>query len=133
MRETFHYRQKILHDLHRSADVLQMFPRFLDIKGLILQDFSLMFGAEVSSRFLEKWNTTFKKKVIQEAQNLKETALLKQHLKAVLKEASDTNDVPDDTPFQQPVEQNRFHSTTHTPTPFYYLNKPEVLIYKGCC
>lgn len=43
-----------------------------------------MFGAEVTSRFLEKWNTSFKEKVIQEARNLKETALLKQHLKAVL-------------------------------------------------
>ncbi len=43
-----------------------------------------MFGAEVASRFLEKWNTSFKEKVIQEARNLKETALLKQLLKAVL-------------------------------------------------
>lgn len=49
-----------------------------------MQEFSLMFGAEVTSRFLEKWNTSFKEKVIQEARNLKETALLKQHLKAVL-------------------------------------------------
>lgn len=53
-----------------------------------------MFGAEVASRFLEKWNTSFKAKVIQEARNLKETALLKQHLKAVLKEGSDTTDEP---------------------------------------
>lgn len=53
-----------------------------------------MFGAEVASRFLEKWNTSFKEKVIQEARNLKETALLKQHLKAVLKEGSDTTDDP---------------------------------------
>lgn len=60
----------------------------------ILQDFSLMFGAEVASRFLEKWNTSFKEKVIQEARNLKETALLKQHLKAVLKEGSDPTDDP---------------------------------------
>lgn len=53
-----------------------------------------MFGSEVSSRFLEKWNTSFKEKVIQEARNLKETALLRQHLKAVLKEGSDTTDDP---------------------------------------
>lgn len=51
-----------------------------------------MFGSEVASRFLEKWNTSFKEKVIQEARNLKETALLRQHLKAVLKEESDTTD-----------------------------------------
>ncbi|XP_077054748.1 uncharacterized protein LOC143740866 isoform X2 [Siphateles boraxobius] len=95
MRETFHYRQQIIHDSQRSADVLQMFPRFLDIKGLILQDFSQMFGPEVASRFLEKWNTSFKEKVIQEARNLKETALLKQHLKAALNEESDTTDDPE--------------------------------------
>ncbi|KAF4114815.1 hypothetical protein G5714_005038 [Onychostoma macrolepis] len=59
-----------------------MFPHFSDVKGLILLEFSLMFGAE------EKWNTSFKE-IIQEAWNLKETALLKQHLKAVL------NDDPD--------------------------------------
>ncbi len=47
-----------------------------------------MFGAEVSSRFLEKWNTSFKEKVIQEARNLKETDLLKQLLKAVLNDDS---------------------------------------------
>lgn len=35
MRETFHYRQQILHDPQHSADVLQMFPRFLDVKGLV--------------------------------------------------------------------------------------------------
>lgn len=35
MRETFHYRQQILHNPQRSADVLQMFPRFLDVKGLV--------------------------------------------------------------------------------------------------
>lgn len=35
MRETFQYRQQILHDPQHSADVLQMFPRFLDTKGLV--------------------------------------------------------------------------------------------------
>nr|XP_001334318.4 uncharacterized protein LOC794378 [Danio rerio] len=95
MKETFHYRQQILHDPQRSADVLQMFPRFLDVKGLISHDFSLLFGAEVASRFLEKWSTSFKEKVIQEARNLKETALLKRHLKAALKEDSDTTDDPE--------------------------------------
>ncbi|XP_056305637.1 uncharacterized protein LOC130217549 [Danio aesculapii] len=77
MKETFHYRQQILHDPQRSANVLQMFPRFLDVKGL------------------EKWNTSLKEKVIQEARNLKETALLKRHLKAALKEDSDTTDDPE--------------------------------------
>lgn len=35
MRETFHYRQQMLHDPQHTADVLQMFPRFLDVKGLV--------------------------------------------------------------------------------------------------
>lgn len=35
MRETFHFRQKMLHDPQQSADILQMFPRFLDTKGLV--------------------------------------------------------------------------------------------------
>ncbi|KAM3603953.1 uncharacterized protein V6R79_004503, partial [Siganus canaliculatus] len=95
MRETFRYRQEILHDPQHSSDVLQMFPRFLDTKGLILQDFSLMFGEEAASRFLQKWNTSFKEKVIQEAKNLKETSLLKRHLTSALKERPDTTDDPE--------------------------------------
>lgn len=53
-----------------------------------------MFGAEVASRFLEKWNTAFKDKVIQEARSLKETTLLKQHLKSAMGEGPDTADDP---------------------------------------
>ncbi|XP_034059808.1 uncharacterized protein LOC117538313 [Gymnodraco acuticeps] len=92
MRETFHYRQQMIHDLQQSANILQMFPRFLDTKGLILQDFSLMFGSETASRFLERWNSGFKDKVLQEARDLRETPLLKNQLKSVLNEASDTDE-----------------------------------------
>lgn len=35
MRETFHYRQQMLHDPQQSADILQMYPRLLDTKGLV--------------------------------------------------------------------------------------------------
>ncbi|XP_030594598.1 uncharacterized protein LOC115786549 [Archocentrus centrarchus] len=94
MRDTFQYRQQILHNPQHSADVLQIFPRFLDIR-LILQDFSLMFGEETASRFLRKWNTSFKDKITQEAKNLKETSLLKRHLRSALNEGSDTTDDPD--------------------------------------
>ncbi|KAL6478131.1 hypothetical protein MHYP_G00139660 [Metynnis hypsauchen] len=95
MKETFHYRQKMLHDPEQSADILQMFPRFLDTKGLILQDFLLMFGMETASKFLEKWNMSFKDKIIREAKVLKETALLKKHLISALNEESDTADEPE--------------------------------------
>ncbi|XP_034740124.1 uncharacterized protein LOC117952118 [Etheostoma cragini] len=95
MKDTFHYRQKMLHDPKQSADILQMFPRFLDTKGQISQDFSMMFGAETASRFLEKWNTSFKDKVIQEARTLRGTSLLKKQLKSALNEESDTADEPE--------------------------------------
>ncbi|KAF6719857.1 hypothetical protein FQA47_000177, partial [Oryzias melastigma] len=94
MRETFQYRRQILQDPQISADVLKIFPRFLDVKGLILQDFLLMFGAEAASRLLEKWNTSFKEKVIQEAQSLKGSTLLRKYLKAALNEESDTPEEP---------------------------------------
>ncbi|KAF6731778.1 hypothetical protein FQA47_020770, partial [Oryzias melastigma] len=95
MRETFQYRRQILQDPQISADVLKIFPRFLDVKGLILQDFLLMFGAEAASRLLEKWNTSFKEKVIQEAQSLKGSTLLRKYLKAALNEESDTPEEPE--------------------------------------
>ncbi|XP_041644674.1 uncharacterized protein LOC121510612 [Cheilinus undulatus] len=39
MRETFLHGQHMIHDRQQSGNILQMFPRFLDTKGLILQDF----------------------------------------------------------------------------------------------
>ncbi|XP_076132377.1 uncharacterized protein LOC143114584 [Alosa pseudoharengus] len=95
MKETFQYRQQMLHDPQQSADILQTFPRFLDMKGLILQDFLLMFGAETASRFLGKWETGFKDKVIQEARALRETPLLKKLLTSALNENPDTADEPE--------------------------------------
>lgn len=35
MRETFHFRKQMLHDPQQLTDILQMFPRFLDTKGLV--------------------------------------------------------------------------------------------------
>lgn len=35
MRETFQYRQKLIHNPETSATVLSAFPRFLDMKGLV--------------------------------------------------------------------------------------------------
>ncbi|XP_076833346.1 uncharacterized protein LOC143478262 [Brachyhypopomus gauderio] len=95
MRETFCYRQQILHDPLESTNILQMFPRFLDTKGLILQDFAMMFGPDTASRFLEKWNTSFKDKVAREARDLKETYLLKRLLKSALSEEMDVTDKPE--------------------------------------
>ncbi|KAI4828223.1 hypothetical protein KUCAC02_022328 [Chaenocephalus aceratus] len=48
--------------------------------GIILQDFSLLFGSETPSKLLEKWPTSFKAKVVQQAEMLTSTPLLKRLL-----------------------------------------------------
>nr|XP_055046934.1 uncharacterized protein LOC129432506 [Misgurnus anguillicaudatus] len=85
MRETFEYRQKLVHDPESSATVLSVFPRLLDTKGLILQDFSLLFGPEISSKLLERW-PSFKPKLIKEASALVTTAYLEQLLQSAKEE-----------------------------------------------
>ncbi|XP_013856450.1 uncharacterized protein LOC106512362, partial [Austrofundulus limnaeus] len=70
MKMTFDYRRKMVLDEERSSDVLTEFPRFRDVKGLIDQDFILEFGEDIASRFLERWPTFFKQKVIQLSKTL---------------------------------------------------------------
>ncbi|CAL8239263.1 unnamed protein product, partial [Gadus morhua 'NCC'] len=77
MRATFEYRQKLVHDQDATSSVFDVFPRFLDIPGLIDQDFSLMFGDEVSGKFLAKWPSYFKPKVIRESQSLPSVFMLR--------------------------------------------------------
>ncbi|KAK1880735.1 Elongation factor 4 [Dissostichus eleginoides] len=67
MRATFKHRQKLIHDPEQCSTVLTVFPRFLDTKGLVLQDFDLLFGAETSSKLLEKWGTLLNAKVVEQA------------------------------------------------------------------
>ncbi|XP_048054444.1 uncharacterized protein LOC125273289 [Megalobrama amblycephala] len=74
MKLTFDYRRKLVLDPMQSSDILTVFPRFKDVKGLIEQDFVLMFGEEVSGKLLEKWTTAFKKKVVQQSRNLPTTS-----------------------------------------------------------
>ncbi|KAL6457308.1 hypothetical protein MHYP_G00342710 [Metynnis hypsauchen] len=81
-----------------ALGIVSLFPSLKDPyskKGYILQDFLLMFGMETASKFLEKWNMSFKDKIIREAKVLKETALLKKHLISALNEESDTADEPE--------------------------------------
>ncbi|XP_035992600.1 uncharacterized protein LOC118563078 [Fundulus heteroclitus] len=82
MKMTFQYRQDLVHDPERSADVFKTFPRFLDVKGLVNQDFNLLFGAEKSSKLLNKWDTTFKPKIIKKATQLTQSTDLRRLLKA---------------------------------------------------
>ncbi|KAL6469076.1 hypothetical protein MHYP_G00226000 [Metynnis hypsauchen] len=67
MRLTFSYRQKMVHDPQKCSNMLSVFPRFKDVKGLIEQDFVLLFGESTSAKFLEKWLTAFKDKVIHQS------------------------------------------------------------------
>ncbi|XP_062408264.1 uncharacterized protein LOC134099416 [Sardina pilchardus] len=85
MKMTFQHRQDLVHDPQRTADVFKTFPRFLDVKGLINQDFLLLFGAETSSKLLEKWDTSLKPKVIKEAKHLTPSTVVCRLLKAAEK------------------------------------------------
>ncbi|XP_030592631.1 uncharacterized protein LOC115785244 isoform X1 [Archocentrus centrarchus] len=70
MKMMFDYRCKMVLDENRSSSVLTEFPRFRDVRGLIEQDFILEFGEDVATRFLERWPTVFKHKVIQQSKTL---------------------------------------------------------------
>ncbi|GAA6084678.1 uncharacterized protein LOC124395493 [Tachysurus ichikawai] len=73
MRLTLAYRQKLFHNPKESTDILSISPRFQDIPGLIDQDFRLLFGDATSAKFLEKWSTSIKPKVIAQSCGLIQT------------------------------------------------------------
>ncbi|XP_073714521.1 uncharacterized protein [Misgurnus anguillicaudatus] len=91
MKETFKHRQELVHNPERSADILKIFPRFLDVKGLINQDFALLFNAETSNKLLERWETAFKHKIINEARSLTSTAEIQCLLNAAVGEGSEND------------------------------------------
>ncbi|KAJ8285246.1 hypothetical protein GJAV_G00024610 [Gymnothorax javanicus] len=95
MRETFQFRQQLVHDPQKSSSVLSTFPRFLDTKGLVNQDFSLLFGLETACKLLENWDNSFKAKVIREARCLTQSADLCNLLKCAEFEPSSEQDVPE--------------------------------------
>ncbi|XP_019201138.1 uncharacterized protein LOC100703724 isoform X1 [Oreochromis niloticus] len=64
MKETFQHRQRLVNDPSRS---------FLDTKGPVEQDFTLLFDDNTSSRLLQKWNTFFRPNAIKEAKKLTST------------------------------------------------------------
>uniref|UniRef100_UPI003AAFAE01 uncharacterized protein n=1 Tax=Centroberyx gerrardi TaxID=166262 RepID=UPI003AAFAE01 len=54
-----------------ALGIVTLFPALKDPlskKGYILQDFSLLFGPETAAKLLEKWHTSYKGKVIREAE-----------------------------------------------------------------
>ncbi|XP_029006507.1 uncharacterized protein LOC114855495 isoform X2 [Betta splendens] len=80
MNETFQHRRKLVGESDRTADIFSIFPRFLNVKGLVDQDFTLLFGDETSSMFLEKWDMFFRPNVIKQAKTLTSTPELRQLL-----------------------------------------------------
>ncbi|KAI9523809.1 hypothetical protein NQZ68_024331 [Dissostichus eleginoides] len=94
MRATFKHRQKLIHDPEQCSTVLTVFQRFLDTKGLVLQDFDLLFGAETSSKLLEKWGTLLKAKVMEQAKNLSKTP----HLDYLIQCAEENPDEDEEVP-----------------------------------
>ncbi|CAL8371623.1 unnamed protein product [Gadus morhua 'NCC'] len=61
----------------RYDDMLAIIPRFMDIPGLIDQDFRLLFGDSTSAKLLEKWSTNIKPKVIAQSRDLTQTEEVK--------------------------------------------------------
>ncbi|XP_028316145.1 uncharacterized protein LOC114471507 [Gouania willdenowi] len=78
MRETFQHRRKLINDPAKIVDILSIFPRFMDTKGLVNQDFTLLFDDEVSTRLLQKWDPIFRSNVIKEAKQLTSTPELRE-------------------------------------------------------
>ncbi|KAK7910208.1 hypothetical protein WMY93_014892 [Mugilogobius chulae] len=88
MMATFQHRQTMLQDPATASSVLDHFPRFLDTPGLIDQDFIMLFGEEVSGKFLSKWPTFFKQRVVAECKNLPANT----HVSELLLSVQDTDD-----------------------------------------
>ncbi|XP_065119095.1 uncharacterized protein [Paramisgurnus dabryanus] len=88
MKATFQYRQSMARNPQMSQDVLDLFPRFLDTPGLIKQDFSMLFGEVISEKFLAKWSTFFKPKVINEAKGLSTNY----HIEELIRDAQHESD-----------------------------------------
>ncbi|XP_076149343.1 uncharacterized protein LOC143133466 [Alosa pseudoharengus] len=71
MKATFKHRQSMLHDPDQSSVILDHFPRFLDTSGLINQDFTMLFGEDISGKFIAKWPTFYKPRIITVSEGLR--------------------------------------------------------------
>ncbi|XP_030581634.1 uncharacterized protein LOC115777787 [Archocentrus centrarchus] len=92
MEQTFQYRQALIHDSEKCETLLSVFPRFLDTRGPVLQDFQMMFGEEISSKLMEKWETSLRQKVIKEANNLTRTPMLESLLQSAQENPEDNEE-----------------------------------------
>ncbi|KAJ4948118.1 hypothetical protein JOQ06_019658 [Pogonophryne albipinna] len=107
MRATFKHRQQLIHDPEQCSTVLTVFPRFLDTKGLVLQDFDLLFGAETSSKLLEKWGTLLKAKVMEQAKNLSKTPHLDYLIQCAEENPDEDEEVPGTCDKAEKIQQRK--------------------------
>ncbi|KAL6458618.1 hypothetical protein MHYP_G00320900 [Metynnis hypsauchen] len=114
MKATFKHRQKLVHDPEKASVILDLFPRFLDTTGLVAQDFTLLFGEEVSGRFLAKWPTIFKPKIIADCKTIPSNSHVDDLLALALQE-SDHGGL-ERTPLEMPRALVRHWPTQSTPT-----------------
>ncbi|XP_025760152.1 uncharacterized protein LOC109198178 [Oreochromis niloticus] len=79
-----------------ALGIITLFPSLKDPfspNGYVNQDFLLLFGAETATKLLEKWDMSFKPKVIKEAKQLTQSTDLCRLIKAAEKPTeSDAND-----------------------------------------
>ncbi|XP_030608908.1 uncharacterized protein LOC115796684 isoform X1 [Archocentrus centrarchus] len=88
MKATFKHRQNMLHDLDQSSLILDHFPRFLDTPGLIEQDFIMLFGEDISGKFIARWPTFYKPRVTTVSKSLRQSA----HLDDLLSTQEESSD-----------------------------------------
>ncbi|KAL6475848.1 hypothetical protein MHYP_G00143470 [Metynnis hypsauchen] len=75
----------------KASVILDLFPQFLDTTGLVAQDFTLLFGEEVSGRFLAKWPTIFKPKIIADCKTIPSNSHVDDLLALALQESDNGN------------------------------------------
>ncbi|XP_023187182.1 uncharacterized protein LOC111608173 isoform X2 [Xiphophorus maculatus] len=95
MKLTFDFRRNMVLYPQQPSKILSVFSHFKDVKGLVEQDFVLMFEEDVSGKFLEQQMTTFKRKIIQQCRKLPTTSDLEELLLAA-DPPEDATEVDDD-------------------------------------
>ncbi|KAI3358309.1 hypothetical protein L3Q82_014688, partial [Scortum barcoo] len=117
------------HKEKYALGILSVFPSLKDPfspKGYLNQDFLLLFRAETASKMLEKWDTTFRPKVINEAKHLTQSVELCRLLKAAEK-LTENDDTTWDSDMAPTAGRKR---TKISPSD---AGDKTLLFHKSCC
>ncbi|XP_071855095.1 uncharacterized protein [Apostichopus japonicus] len=57
------------------AEILQKYPRYIDVEGLVNQDLQMKFGDEVSRQLLMKWDSSIAPVILKLAEQTSTTAI----------------------------------------------------------